>query len=219
MLLSRVQSTHALATALARLHKPPSVLVVASAIGIYGDRGEALIDESTEPGSGFLSDVCVQWEAAAKPAEEAGIRVVHARFGVVLDAHNGALAKMLPLFRLGLGGRLGSGQQWMSWVSLQDVVLSVLFAIDSPGLSGPINVTGPAPVTNAEFTQVLAQILHRPAVFPLPAFVLRLALGQMANEALLASARVFPSKLLEAGFQFAHPVLKNALAAVLTSDR
>lgn len=212
---SRVDSTRALATTLASLRRPPSVLVIASAIGIYGDRGDEMIDETMRPGSGFLADLCVQWEAATRPAVDAGIRVVHTRFGVVLDSHGGALAKMLPLFRLGLGGRLGSGRQWMSWISLEDAVSAILFTLDTPRLEGPINVTAPAPVTNAEFTRALAHTLHRPAILPAPAFALRLLLGEMADEALLASARVFPSRLLEAGFRFAHPALQEALAATL----
>jgi len=213
--LSRVQSTNALATTLAALRNPPKVLLVASAIGIYGDRGDGMLDEGALPGKGFLADLCVEWEAAARPAQDAGMRVVHARFGVVLDRHSGALAKMLPLFRLGLGGRLGSGRQWMSWVGLPDVVSAVLFALDTPEIQGPMNVTGPAPVTNAEFARVLGRVLHRPAILPAPAVALRIALGQMADEALLASARVFPSRLSSAGFRFAHPTLECALRSIL----
>jgi len=212
--LSRVQSTNALATTLAALRNPPKVLLVASAIGIYGDRGDGMLDEGALPGKGFLADLCVEWEAAARPAQDAGMRVVHARFGVVLDRHSGALAKMLPLFRLGLGGRLGSGRQWMSWVGLPDVVSAVLFALDTPEIQGPMNVTGPAPVTNAEFARVLGRVLHRPAILPAPAVALRIALGQMADEALLASARVFPSRLSSAGFRFAHPTLECALRSI-----
>jgi len=212
---SRVESTRALATALAALSQAPHTLLVASATGIYGDRGDELLDEDSNPGRGFLADVCQEWEDAARPAVEAGIRVVNLRFGVVLGPGPGALAKMLPIFRLGLGGRLGSGRQWMSWISLADTVAAVLFALDTPTLAGPVNLTAPQPATNAEFTRALARAVHRPAVLPAPAFALRLALGAMADEALLSSARVVPSSLLNAGFQFAHPTLDSALAGAL----
>lgn len=213
MAASRVDSTRALAVALARLNKPPQALLVASAIGFYGNRGEELLEESSAPGSGFLANVCQQWEAAAQPATEAGIRVVNLRFGVILGPGPGALARMTPIFRLGLGGRLASGRQWMSWISLTDAVAAILFALDRPTLTGPVNLTAHSPVTNAEFTRVLARQLHRPAILPAPAFALRLALGEMADETLLASARVYPSKLTEAGFRFAHPTIRQALAA------
>jgi uncharacterized protein (TIGR01777 family) len=212
---SRVDSTHALATMLAGLHRPPQALLVASATGIYGDRGDELLDESSPPGSGFLADVCRAWEAAAQPALEAGIRVVHLRFGVVIGPGAGALAKMLPAFRMGLGGRLGSGRQWMSWIGLADLVAAVLFAQARATLAGPLNLVSPNPVTNAQFTRALAHRLHRPAIMPVPAFALRLAMGQMADEALLASARVVPGKLLEAGFRFTQPTVEEALAAAL----
>jgi len=213
MTASRVDSTRALAAVLAGLRKPPQALVVASAVGIYGDRGDAVLDETSAPGVGFLAEVCQQWEEAARSAAEAGVRVVHARFGVVLGSGPGALEKMLPAFRLGLGARLGSGRQWMSWVSLEDAVAAILFALESTSLSGPVNVVSPNPVRNAEFTRALARQLHRPAVLRVPASALRLALGQMADEALLASARVVPAKLLSAGFEFAHPMVDQALAA------
>jgi hypothetical protein len=216
---SRVQSTHALATTLAGLIRPPGTLLVASAIGIYGNRGDAVLDENSKPGSGFLAEVCQQWEAAAGPAVEAGIRVAHLRFGVVLGpaskAHPGALDKMIPIFRLGLGGPLGNGRQWMSWISLRDSADAVLFALDTPSLVGPINVTAPNPVTNADLTCALAKRLHRPAIFAAPAFALRLAMGEMADEALLASTRVVPAKLSSAGFHFTYPILDMALAAAL----
>lgn len=212
---SRVSSTRALAGLLAGLRRPPHTFIVASAIGIYGDRGDELLDESSAPGTGFLAHLCVQWEQAARPAEEAGIRVVHTRFGVVLGRGPGALEKMLPIFRLGIGGRLGSGRQWMSWVSLDDTSGAILFALENRELIGPVNVTAPNPITNAEFTRVLAKQLHRPALVPAPAFALRLAFGQMADEALLASALVAPAKLLGTGFRFTHPTLPEALAAAL----
>jgi len=223
MAVSRVQSTRALARTLAGLSKPPRALLVASATGIYGNRGDELLDERSAPGSGFLADLCRQWEAAAQPAVDAGIRVVHLRFGVVLGpssaAHPGALDKMLPIFRLGLGGPLGSGRQWMSWISLHDTAAAILFALETPSLAGPVNLTAPNPVTNAEFTRALARQVHRPASFAAPAFALRLALGEMANEALLASARALPAKLGAMGFQFAHPTIDQALAAALAPQQ
>ncbi|MDE3186553.1 MAG: TIGR01777 family oxidoreductase [Acidobacteriota bacterium] len=215
MTTSRVDSTRALASLLAGLRKPPNTLLVASAVGIYGDRDDELLDETSPPGKGFLADLCHEWEAAAQPAVEAGIRVAHLRFGVVLGPGPGALARMLPLFRLGLGGRLGNGRQWMSWISLEDAMRAVLFALETPALAGPVNLTAPRPVTNAEFTGALARQLQRPAFLPAPAFALRLALGQMADEALLASTRAVPSRLLAAGFRFAHPTVDKALAAAL----
>jgi len=211
--LSRVDSTRALARALVALPQPPHTLLVASAVGIYGDRGDELLDENSQVGKGFLADVCQEWEAATEPARQAGIRVVHLRFGVVLHPATGALAKMLPLFRLGLGGRLGSGRQWMSWITLVDAVSAILFALDTASLDGPVNLAAPEPVTNTEFTRALSRAVHRPAILPAPAFALRLALGQMADEALLASARAAPFRLLSAGFQFAHPTIDSALAA------
>jgi uncharacterized protein (TIGR01777 family) len=215
MTSSRVQSTRALAETLAGLRNPPQTFLIASAIGIYGNRGDELLDESSAPGSGFLADLCQQWEAAAQPAVDAGIRVVHLRFGVILGPGPGALAKMLPIFRLGLGGPLGSGRQWLSWISLDDVIAAILFILDTPTLAGPVNLTAPHPVTNAEFTRALSVAVHRPAVLPAPAFALRLALGQMADAALLSSARAVPSRLLASRFQFAHPNVEQALAAAL----
>jgi hypothetical protein len=212
---SRVDSTSALAAALARLRRPPQALLVASATGIYGNRGDELLDESSAPGSGFLADLCRQWEDAAQPAADAGIRVVHLRFGVVLSPGSGALVRLVPLFRLGLGGPLGNGRQWMSWISLADAVAAMLFALDTPSLAGPVNLTTPQPVTNAQFTRALARQLHRPAILPAPGFALRIALGQMADEALLASARAVPARLQSAGFRFTHPAIDQALAAAL----
>jgi uncharacterized protein (TIGR01777 family) len=225
---SRVQSTRALATCLASLSQPPKTLVVASAIGIYGNRHNEFLDESSAPGSGFLAHLCEQWEAAAQPAVDAGIRVVHLRFGVVLappaqpgshgGTNSGALARMLPIFRLGLGGRLGSGMQWMSWITLTDVLNAIFFILDTPSVAGPVNLTAPNPVTNADFTRALARQIHRPAVFPVPALALRLALGEMADEALLSSARAYPARLITAGFQFTHPTLDHALASTLPPE-
>lgn len=211
---SRVDSTRALALALARLPQPPRVLLVASATGIYGDRGDEALDESSVPGTGFLADLCQAWEEAAAPAVRAGVRVVHLRFGVVLGGGAGALGRMLPVFRLGLGGRLGNGRQWMSWIALEDVVGAVRFLLEAPEITGAVNVTSPNPVRNAEFTRSLAQQLRRPAVFAAPAWTLRLAFGQMAEEALLSSAKVLPQKLVSAGFQFAKPRIADALATI-----
>lgn len=216
MAASRVQSTHALVHLLGGLHRPPETLLVASAVGFYGNRGEELLDESSPAGTGFLARLCREWEAAAMPAAETGIRVVNLRFGVVLGQGEGALAAMLPPFRFGLGGRLGTGRQWMSWISLVDAIGAILFAIDTPGLAGPVNLTAPNPVRNADFTRALGHQLKRPAVLPVPAMALRLAFGQMADEALLASARAVPEKLTATGFQFTHPTVEQALAAALS---
>lgn len=215
LVASRVDSTRALAMTLAGLRRPPHTLVVASAVGVYGNRGDDIVDESSPAGGGFLADLCKAWEAAAQPACEAGMRVVHLRFGVVLGNGPGALGKMLPVFRLGLGGRLGSGRQWMSWLSLEDAIAAILFVLATPALDGAINITAPHPVTNAEFTRALAEILRRPAVLPVPAFALRVALGPMADEALLVSIRAVPAKLIAAGFQFTHARIEGALAAAV----
>ncbi len=212
---SRVGSTYKLATLLAALHKPPKTFVVASAIGIYGNRRDEVLTESSPPGSGFLADLCRQWEAAAEPAIQAGIRVVHMRFGVVLGPGPGALQQMLPPFRVGMGARLGSGRQWMSWVGLADAIRAILFALERADLSGPLNTTAPNPVTNDVFTHALGQQLHRPAFLAVPAFAVRILFGQMADEALLASARVQPEKLLTSGFQFSQPKIEEALKAAL----
>jgi uncharacterized protein (TIGR01777 family) len=216
MAVSRVDSTRRLATVLAGLHHPPKVFIVASAIGIYGDRGDEVLDETSAPGTGFLAELCQQWEAAAEPAVQAGIRVVHLRFGVVLGPRQGALQKMLPPFRVGLGARLGNGQQWMSWISLRDVVAAILFAVEHPDLIGPLNVTAPNPVTNAQFTSALGRQLRRPAFLTVPAFAVRIMFGQMADEALLASARAYPAKLQSAEFRFALPEIDGALRAALS---
>ncbi len=212
---SRVDSTRALATLLAGLKNPPQVLLVASATGIYGNRGNEVLTEDSAPGSGFLADVCRAWEEAARPAKAAGMRVIHLRFGVVLSGGEGALGKMAPLFRLGLGGRLGNGRQWISWIAIADVVAAVRFVLRAANVVGAVNLTSPIPVTNAEFTRAMGRALHRPALLPAPAFALRLALGQMADETLLSSARVMPKRLLEAGFRFTQPTIENALAAAL----
>jgi uncharacterized protein len=215
---SRVDSTALLARAIANMEAPPSVLVCASAIGIYGDRGDEVLTEESAPGTGFLAELCRQWEGAASPAAGAGIRTVHTRSGIVLSARGGALRRQLPLFRLGLGGRLGSGAQWTSWVTLHDEVRALRFALEHDSVSGPVNVTAPAPVTNRDFTAALGRVLHRPAVLAVPAFALRLALGRgVADEAVLASQRVRPAALEEAGFGFDHGEIGPALAALLPS--
>jgi uncharacterized protein len=212
---SRVTPTHALTTLLAGLRSKPAVLVCASAIGIYGDRGDEVLTEDSLPGSGFLPGLCLAWEEAAQPATDAGIRVVHLRFGVVLSSQGGALAQMLPVFRAGLGGRLGSGRQWISWVALADVTRTIEFVLETKGISGPVNVVAPNPVTNLEFTRALARALRRPAALRVPSFVLRLALGEMAEATILQSERVMPARLSAAGFHFAFPELGAALREVL----
>lgn len=215
ILESRTKGTALLCESLARLSRPPRVLVSASAIGFYGDRGDEVLDETSAPGDGFLADVCRQWEAATAPARDAGIRVVNLRIGVVLTPRGGALAQMLTPFRLGAGGVLGPGTQWMSWISLDDLVAAVLHAIATPALEGPVNATAPSPVTNAELTRTLAGVLRRPAVLPVPAFALRALLGEMADALLLASTRVVPRRLVETGFRFRDPDLHGALADML----
>jgi uncharacterized protein (TIGR01777 family) len=212
---SRVDSTRVLSEALARLKEPPPVLICASAVGFYGDRGDQIVDEDSGPGNGYFPELCQAWEAATRPAEDAGIRVVHARFAMVLGPDGGALAPLAPLFKLGLGGKIGNGRQWMSWVSEADAAGAVLFAMNNPKLSGPVNIASPNPVTNAEFTRLLGEAVHRPAILPAPAFALRLAFGEMADEALLASTRAIPKRLLDAGYVFQHANLPGAFAAAL----
>ncbi|HIQ23087.1 MAG TPA: TIGR01777 family protein [Planctomycetes bacterium] len=212
---SRVEATRRLCQSLARLLRPPRVLVVASAIGYYGDRGDELLDETSRPGRGFLADLCRDWEAASRPARSAGIRVVVARFGLVLSPRGGSLAKMLTPFRFGLGGRLGGGGQFWSWISLDDVLGALLHAIMTDELEGPVNFVAPEPVTNAQFTRTLARVLRRPAVLPVPAWALRIALGEMAREMVLPSARVVPRKLEQTGYPFRHRKLEWPLRHLL----
>ncbi|MDX1388430.1 MAG: TIGR01777 family oxidoreductase [Acidobacteriota bacterium] len=213
---SRVDGTKLISETIASLTHRPRVLVSASAIGFYGDRGDEVMTERSTPGEGFLPEVAIGWEAATAAAAGAGTRVVLFRTGVVLSAAGGALAKMLPLFRLGLGGRLGHGRQFMSWISLDDLLRAVFFLIETETLSGPVNAVAPGAVTNAEFTRVLAKVLRRPAVFPAPALALKAAMGEMAEELLLSSTRVVPERLLDAGFEFAHPDLESALHSILS---
>ena len=213
---SRVDTTQALVKALAKMDARPRVLVSASAIGIYGDRADEVLTEESKPGTDFLAGLAREWEAEAQKAEAIGIRVVLARFGIILARHGGALAKMLLPFKLGAGGRLGSGKQWMSWITLEDVVGIVRFALENGAVRGAMNVAAPQPVQNAEFTKTLAQVLHRPALFPAPAFALRLALGEMADALLLSSQRVNSQKLQQLGYSFLYSDLLSALSAVLS---
>jgi uncharacterized protein (TIGR01777 family) len=215
ILESRQKGTRLLAEKIAGLAEPPSVMVSASAIGYYGDRGNELLTEESEPGTMFLSEVCEEWEAGAGPAREAGIRVVHPRFGIVLSTKGGALGTTLPIFRLGGGGRIGSGRQYWSWVSLDDVVGSIVHAIETDALSGPVNVVAPDPPTNAEYTRVLGRVLGRPTFFAVPAPAARIALGGMADDLLLASARVEPAQLQETGYEYRYPELEGALRHLL----
>jgi len=215
---SRIDGTRILAGALAGLERRPRVLVQASAVGFYGDRGDEILTESSRHGDGFLPAVCVAWEAAAAPAAERGVRVVFLRFGVILSARGGALPKMLPAFRMGLAGVIGGGRQWMPWLALDDAVGIVGHAIDNASLAGPVNAVAPEPVTNRVFTKTLGRAVRRPAFLPLPAFAARMALGEMADALLLASVRATPGRLLESGYAWRHPDLDGALGAAL-ADR
>jgi len=208
---SRVKGTALLSEALARLSRPPSAFLSASAIGYYGDREDELLTEKSAPGKDFLSDVCVEWEAATRPAVEKGIRTVCTRFGIILDANEGALAKMLPPFRMGIGGRIGNGKQWMSWIALDDVVNGLKFVMEEESVRGPVNFVAPTPVRNAEFTKTLGRVLSRPTFFPVPEFGVRLAFGEMADALLLSSQKVEPSILRDKGFLFRWPTLEPAL--------
>lgn len=209
---SRVLGTRHLATALAQSDAKPRVLICASAIGFYGDRGDEILGEKSARGRGFLAEVCGEWEDASRIASEAGIRTVNVRFGVVLSPKGGALGKMLTPFKLGLGGRIGSGRQWMSWIHVEDIVGGIHHAMQTEALSGPVNLVAPSAVRNAEFTKALASVLHRPAIFPVPEFALRLAFGQQAaDEMLLAGQRVQPGKLGSSGYPFHFPELRAAL--------
>jgi uncharacterized protein len=212
---SRIATTRALVKALAKTNARPRVLVSASAIGIYGDRGDEALTEKSKPGTNFLAGLAREWEAEALKAEALGIRVVLARFGVILARHGGALAKMLLPFKLGAGGRLGSGKQWMSWITLEDVVGVIRFAIENNAVRGALNVVAPQPAQNSDFTKALAKALHRPALFPAPSFALRLALGEMADALLLSSQRVTPQVLEKLNYRFFYPELSSAFKVVL----
>ena len=212
---SRVNGTGLLCETLARVRNRPKVLVSASAVGFYGDAGDQVLDEESPPGSLFLSQVAKAWEDSTERAKQSGIRVVNLRIGFVLSKAGGGLSAMLLPFKLGLGGRVGSGLQYMSWIALDDVVRAVEHAILTDSLSGPVNAVAPHPVTNREFTQTLGRVLRRPTIFPLPALVARMVMGEMAGELLLASNRVSPSRLLASGFKFQFPGLESALRDVL----
>jgi uncharacterized protein (TIGR01777 family) len=212
---SRLQSTALLAAAIAGAVRPPAVFLSGSAIGWYGPRGDETLDETSSPGQGFLVDLCKQWEAATAPASDAGVRVAHLRTGIVLSASGGALKKQLPLFKLGLGGKFGSGRQWQSWISIDDHVAAVEHLLTTD-VSGPVNLTAPQPVTNAEFTKALGRVMHRPAVTPIPSFGPKLLLGtELADALLFTGQKVVPSRLSDSGFEFAQPLIEPALRSLL----
>ena len=215
---SRVEGTEVLVGALSNLDRPPAVVVSASAVGFYGDRGDEELTEDSEPGTGFLAEVCERWEAAAVPIASPDTRLVLARTGIVCTPDGGALGRMLALTRLGLGGRLGNGRQWWSWITLEDEVRALLHLLDTP-VAGPVNLVAPGTCRNAEFVRTLARALRRPAVLPAPALALRAALGEMANGLLLASARVRPARLVGSGFNFRSPDLTSAIAELLPPSR
>ena len=212
---SRLKGTRLLSETLAQLASPPKVLVCASAMGFYGDRGDEILTEDSPGGTGFLPDLCREWEAASESAAEKGIRVVRLRIGVVLSSQGGALKKMLPPFKMGVGGRLGSGKQYMSWIALDDLVGAIEHALTHDTLAGPVNAATPNPVTNQEFTRTLGRVLGRPTVFPVPSLAVRLLFGEMGNALLLSSARLEPTRLAASGFQFHYPELEAALRHVL----
>ncbi|MEK7330866.1 MAG: TIGR01777 family oxidoreductase, partial [Candidatus Eisenbacteria bacterium] len=216
---SRVAGTRLLATGIARAIPPPRSMICASAVGYYGDRGEQVLDEASGPGEGFLADLARDWEAAAEPASRAGIRVVHLRLGMVLSRDGGALPRFLLPFGLGLGGPFGSGRQWMSWIALDDLIAAFGHALTTTGLDGPVNAVTPCPVTNREFARTLGRVLGRPAWLTAPAWTLRLLLGEMGEELLLASQRVIPERLLASGFEFRHPELDGALRPITGGTR
>jgi uncharacterized protein (TIGR01777 family) len=215
---SRVKGTRLLSETLAQLSRPPAVFISASAIGYYGNRGDEELTETSPPGNDFLAKVCVEWEAATAPAAEKGIRTVLARFGVILDRDGGALSKMLTPFRMGIGGRVGDGKQWMSWIALDDVINSLKFLLSDAAVRGPVNVVSPNPVTNAEFTNTLGRVLSRPTFFPVPVFAARLAFGEVADALLLSSQRVEPGVLEDRGFAPYWPRLEPALKHLLQTN-
>ena len=212
---SRVQGTRLVAERIAALSTPPKVMVSTSAVGYYGDRGDEALTEESTPGEDFLARVCREWEAAAEPARQAGIRVVHPRLGIVLSPQGGALGTTLPIFKLGGGGKIGSGRQWWSWVTLADVVGSIVHSLTEETVEGPVNVGSPNPMTNAEYTKVLGKVLGRPTILPLPAPAARIMLGEVADALLLASQRMQPAKLEATGYSFRHPRLEGALRHLL----
>ena len=212
---SRVQGTRLLAESIAALPDPPKVMVSTSAVGYYGDRGDEVLIEESAPGTDFLAGVCREWEAAAEPALQAGIRVVYPRLGIVLSPQGGALGTTLPIFKFGGGGKIGSGNQWWSWVALDDVVGSIVHALTDESVEGPVNVGSPNPMTNAEYTKVLGKVLGRPTVLPLPAPAARVMLGEVADALLLASQRIEPARLKDTGYAFRYPQLEGALRHLL----
>jgi uncharacterized protein (TIGR01777 family) len=214
---SRVNGTRLLSECLAGLEQPPSVLICASAVGYYGSRPTEQVNEESGPGEGFLADVAVQWEAACTPAAEAGIRVVNTRFGVIVDRDDPLITRQLPMAKVGLGGRVGNGKQHISWVAIDDVVGAILHSLDTPGLSGPINVTSPNPVTNREFARALSAAVGRPALGWMPGPIAKLVFGEMGRELILTDQNVRPMRILESGYQFIHPGLESALRAALGS--
>lgn len=211
---SRVNGTETIVRAMTQLDPRPKTLVAGSAIGWYGDTGDRAVDESAPAGTGFLADVVRAWEAAADPAAQAGIRVVHARTGLVVSGDGGAWARMFPLFKLGLGGKLGSGQQYWSWISLRDEVAALTYLLDNEALSGPVNLTGPDPVTNAQVTKAMGEVLGRPTILPAPAFALKAVLGEFSTE-VLGSSRVIPAVLEESGFSWQDPTIQSAIRSAL----
>jgi len=215
---SRIDTTRALVGALTKMNARPSVLVSASAIGYYGDRGDETLTEDSKPGGGFLAGLAQEWEAEALKAETLGIRVVLTRFGIILAREGGALPKMMLPFKIGVGGKLGSGRQWMSWVTLEDVVGILRFAIENPPVRGAITIVSPQPQQNVEFTKVLAEAMRRPAFFPAPTFALRLALGEMADALLLSSQRVLPRAIEKLGYRFLHADLPTALKSLVKTN-
>jgi uncharacterized protein (TIGR01777 family) len=213
---SRIDTTRTLVATLSKMNPRPRALVSASAVGYYGNRGEEMLTEESSAGAGFLADLAQEWEAEAQKAEALGIRVVCVRFGIILAKHGGALPQMMFPFKFGLGGKLGSGQQWMSWITLSDVVAIMRLAMENDTMAGAVNVVSPQPVRNADFTRELARAMRRPAVFTAPAFALRLAMGEMADALLLSSQRVIPQRLDQLGYRFLHANLREALADVLS---
>ena len=219
ILKSRVEGTRWIAESIARMKNPPKVLVCASAIGFYGDRGQEALNESSSKGTGFLSDVCQAWEDAASPAKKAGIRTVHLRIGIILSKRGGALAKMMLPFKLGIGGILGDGKQFMSWIALEDVTGVILHALKNNSLEGAVNTVSPKPVANRDFTKALGKALHRPTLFPVPPFAIRSLFGEMADALLLASAQVYPKKLQESGYSFKYSELSSLFSSILYGAR
>ena len=216
---SRLNGTGFLAKTIAKLNRPPSVLISASATGYYGDRGSVILDETSTPGEGFLARVCQDWEKATEPALQAGVRVVQTRFGLILSARGGILSRLRLPFKLGLGANMGDGKQYQPWIAMDDAVAAIGHILTSPALSGPVNIVAPQSVTNHEFTEILGQVFGRPVIFSLPAMLLKLILGELARELLLSSARVQPKKLNDSGFKFKYTRLQTALHSILATEK